>query len=173
MCYLNCSSLQYNLYYRSSYFDAKKAVQLKSDYEKASFRMAQCSFFSKKYDECIELCNNYEKQYGKTEKSSELRNKARETHVKELRDERKRQTEQRKKGELLQRTIDTLKERKIQFEEQLPSTPYEVLMRPAYIPLEDSPIQMDESGELRWPAIFCYPEFEIVDFQQQLSDSTQ
>lgn len=95
------------------------------------------------------------------------------THVKELRDERKKQADQRKKGELLQRTIDTLKERKIQFEEQLPSTPYEVLMRPAFIPLEDYPIQMDESGELRWPAMFCYPEFEIVDFQQQLYDSTQ
>lgn len=133
--------------------------------------MAQCSFHLKKYDECIEQCTKYEKQYGQTDKCKELRTMARETHLRELRDERKRQNDYRKKGELLNRTIETLKERKIRFEEQLQSTPYEELIRPKYIPLEEYPIQMSEDGQLRWPAAFCYPEFEICDFQQQLYDS--
>lgn len=155
----------------SAFFDAKKAVQLKPDYDKASFRMAQCSFQLKKYDECIELCSKYEKQYGQIEKCTALRQKARETHLQELRDERKRKSEHRKKGETLQRTIDALKERNIKFEEQLQSTPYEELIRPTYIPLEEYPIQITEDGLLRWPAVFCYPEFEICDFQQELLDS--
>lgn len=40
------------------------------------------------------------------------------------------------------------------------------------MPLEDYPIEINEAGNLRWPAVFCYPEFVICDFQQQLEDTT-
>lgn len=156
---------------RSSFIDAKKAIQLKADYEKAAFRMAQCSFHLKKYEECIDLCNKYIDKYGQSDKCLELRKKARETHLQVLRDERKKQNEHRRKGETLKRTIDELKARGIKFEEQLASSAYEDLIRPTYIPLEEYPIQISEDGMLRWPAIFCYPEFEICDFQQQLHDN--
>lgn len=132
--------------------------------------MAQCSFYLKRYEECIELCNSYAEQFGQTDKCNELKKKARETHVQELRDERKKQIEVRKKGETLKRTIDELKARGIKFEEQLPTSRYEDLIKPGYIPLEEFPIQMIDDNILRWPAVFCYPEFECCDFQQQLSD---
>lgn len=144
---------------------------MKSDYEKAEFRMAQCAYHMKRYEECIELCNKYAEKYGQIDKCTELRKKAREAHLQELRDQRKKQTEHRRKGELLQRTIDELKARNIKFEEQLATTRYEDLIKPSYIPLEEYPIQMTDDGLLRWPAILCYPEFEICDFQQQIYDN--
>lgn len=158
--------------YRSSFQDAKKAIQLNPSYEKAEFRMAQCLFYLKRFDECIDLCNNYIDKYGQSDKICELRKKARESHLQQLRDDRKEQAEQRRKGETLKRTIDELKRRKISFEEQIrdDDIPYEHLIRPNYIPLEEFPIQIAESGQLRWPAVFCYPEFTLCDFQQQLMD---
>lgn len=158
-------------HFRSSFFDGKKALNLKPDYEKAAYRIAQCSLHMKNYDECIELCNKYAEQFGQNDKIIELKKKARETHLTELRDERKRQTEIRKKGETLKRTIDELKTRGVKFEEQLPSSRYEDLIRPGYIPLEEYPIQMTGDNVLRWPSIFCYPEYECCDFQQQLTDN--
>lgn len=151
--------------------DAKKAVSLKSDYEKAEFRMAQCTFHLKSYEECIELCNKFIEKYGQNEKCAELRKNAREKHLEELRDERRKQADVRRKGETLKRTIDELKKRGIKFEEQLDESRYEDLIRPTYIPLEEYPIQICEDGLLRWPAVFCYPEFVICDFQQQLYDN--
>lgn len=158
--------------YRSSFIDAKKAVALKPEYEKAEFRMAQCSFNLKRYGECIDVCNKYTEKYGQGDKICELRRKAREHHLQKLRDERKEQSEQRRKGETLKQTIDELKKRHIKFEEQVSNEkiPFEHLIVPQYIPLQDFPIQMTESGHLRWPAVFCYPEFVICDFQQQLND---
>lgn len=158
--------------YSSSFIDAKKAIALKPTYEKAELRMAQCTFHLKRYEECIDICNKFIEKYGQNEKIVELRRKARETHLQLLRDQRKEQTEQRRKGETLKRTIDELKARNIKFEEQVPgaSIPYEQLIRPHYLPLEEFPIQMTESMQLRWPAVFCYPEFTLCDFQQQLTD---
>lgn len=158
-------------YFRSSFYDAKKALNLKPDYEKAAFRMAQCSFHLKKYEECIDLCNKYLDTYGQVEKCLELRQKARETHLQSLRDERKKQNEHRRKGETLKRTIEELKSRGIKFEEQIKKSAYVDLIKPTYLPLEEYPIQISDDGMLRWPAIFCYPEFEICDFQQQLHDN--
>lgn len=146
-------------------------MNLKPDYEKAAIRMAQCAFHLKKYEECIELCNKYTDQFGQNDKCLELRKKARETHLQELRDERKKQNEHRRKGETLKRTIAELKARGIKFEEQVESSSYEDLIKPSYLPLEEYPIQMTDEGFLRWPAVFCYPEFEICDFQQQIYDS--
>lgn len=146
-------------------------MNLKPDYEKAAIRMAQCAFHLKKYEECIELCNKYTDQFGQNDKCLELRKKARETHLQELRDDRKKQNEHRRKGETLKRTIAELKARGIKFEEQVESSSYEDLIKPSYLPLEEYPIQMTDEGFLRWPAVFCYPEFEICDFQQQIYDS--
>lgn len=133
--------------------------------------MAQCSFYLKNFEECIELCNKYIDQFGQTDKCLELRKKARETHLQELRDERRRQNEQRRKGETLKRTIEELKARGIKFEEQLKTSSYEDLIKTTYLPLEDYPIQITDDGQLRWPALFCYPEYEICDFQQQIYDN--
>lgn len=133
--------------------------------------MAQCSFHLKKYEECIDLCNRYIDKFGQNEKCVDLRKKAREKHLQELRDERRKQNEHRCKGETLKRTIDELKARSIKFEEQLQTSSYVDLIRPTYLPLEEYPIQITDDGQLRWPAIFCYPEFEICDFQQQIYDN--
>lgn len=151
--------------------DAKKAIDLKPDYEKAALRMAQCEFHLKKYEECIDLCNKFTDKFGQNDKCLELRKLARETHLQQLRDERKKQNEHRRKGEALKRAIDELKVRGIKFEEQLKTSAYEDLIKPSYLPLEEYPVQIADDGSLRWPAIICYPEFEICDFQQQLHDS--
>lgn len=144
---------------------------MKPDYEKATLRMAQCKFYLKKYEECIGLCNKFTDKFGQNDKCLELRKLARETHLQQLRDERKKQNEHRRKGEALKRTIDELKMRGIKFEEQLKTSAYEDLIKSSYLPLEEYPIQITDDGSLRWPAIICYPEFEICDFQQQLHDN--
>lgn len=152
--------------------DAKKAISLKPNYEKAELRMAQCLHNLKRYEECIDICTKFIEKFGPNEKISELRKAARESHLQELRNQRKEQSEHRRKGETLKRTIDELKRRGIKFEEQLDSSRYEDLIRPHYVPLEDYPIQINDAGVLRWPAVFCYPEFVLCDFQQQLHDDT-
>lgn len=70
------------------------------------------------------------------------------------------------------RTVAELTVRGIRFEEQTPKTRIQDLLQPAYVPLEDFPIRIEQlSDELVWPAVFCYPEFEFCDFQQQLNDN--
>lgn len=133
--------------------------------------MVQCALHLKNYEECIELCNKFVDKYGQNDKCLELRKTAREKHLQQLRDERKKQADHRRKGETLKRTIDELKVRGIKFEEQLDESRYEDLIKPTYIPLEEFPIQMCEDGSMRWPAVFCYPEFILCDFQQQLYDN--
>lgn len=117
-------------------------------------------------------CTKYADRYGASDKIAELRKKARDEHLTQLRDERKRDNEDRKKGEILMRTVAELTVRGIRFEEQTPKTRIQDLLQPAYVPLEDFPIRIEQlSDELVWPAVFCYPEFEFCDFQQQLNDN--
>lgn len=160
------------MYYRTALADAQKALTFKSDYEKSELRCAQCLLYLKRYEECLEACTKYTDKYGMNDKVTELRKKARDEHLQQLRDERKRANDERKKGELLSRTVAELKKRGIRFEEQTDKSNLADLLRPVYIPLEDFPIRIDQlSDELSWPAVFCYPEFEFCDFQQCLSDN--
>lgn len=151
--------------------DATKALTYKSDYEKAELRVAQCLLHLKRYEDCLAACTKYTDKYGTNDKIMDLRKTAREEHLFQLRDERKRANDERKKGELLSRTVAELKKRGIRFEEQTNKTRLEDLLRPVYIPLEEFPICIDQLNDvLRWPAVFCYPEFEFCDFQQSLND---
>lgn len=126
----------------------------------------------KKYQDCLNACTEYETKYGSTEKINELRKNARENHLKQLRDERKREVELKKQGEVVTRTVNELTKRSIKFEEQTDKTRIQDILRPIYAPLEDFPIHIDQLGVgLVWPACFCYPEFEYCDFQQELEDN--
>lgn len=166
------SSLLISPISRSSFEDAKRALALKADYEKAEIRLVQCLCHLKKYEECLAACTKYADKYGTTDKITELRKTARDEHLQQLRNERKRAAELRKQGEALSRTVAELTKRGIKFEEQTDKTRIQDILRPIYAPVEDFPIHIDELGEgLVWPACFCYPEFEYCDFQQELEDN--
>lgn len=43
---------------------------------------------------------------------------------------------------------------------------------PILPPLEDHMVSInEEDGGLEWPLAFCYPEYEIMDFQQKVSEN--
>lgn len=160
--------------HRSSLTDAEKAISIQSDYEKAEIRVAQCLWHLKRYENCLAACTKYADKYGGTnDKITDLRKNAREAHLKQLRDQRKLANEIKKKGECLSRTVAELTKRRIRFEEQTERTRIQDILRPIYVPLEEFPIHIDEfnGDSLIWPAVFCYPEFEFCDFQQELNDN--
>lgn len=134
-------------------------------------RIPLCLFNLKRYEECLELSTKYVDQYGSTDKIVDLRKNAREAHLKILLEQRKTAAQHRKKSEKLSRTVAELTKRGIKFEEQTDKSRIEDLLTPVYDPLTEFPIHIQESGDgLTWPAIFCYPELELCDFQQGLED---
>lgn len=157
---------------RTSLADAEKALSLKPDYEKAEMRVAQCLLHLKRYEACLDACSEYADKYGTNDALTKLRTKARNEHMQVLRDERERTAVERKKSEAITRTEAELHSRGVRFEEALGKTRLRNILRPTYVPLEDFPIHLNKMGDgLVWPAVFCYPEFEICDFQQELEDN--
>jgi len=91
-----------------------------------------------------------------------------------LRDERKVQMNEKKKRQDFQTLVQVLIQRKVKFEEihnkNLSSDLTPEILRPKVDPLEFHPISLDKHGTVYYPAIFCYPEFQLTDLQQQMNE---
>lgn len=154
--------------------DAKKALTINPTYLKALWRSAQCYSLLQKFDECIDFCYQILHIDPKHELAIALRKTTQNQNVAKARDERKQLAVMKKKSENVLKTIAALEARKIRFEnhKNQDGDITEELIRPYLAPLEDFPVHLDEDGSLIWPTAFCYPEFEISEFQQNLSENT-
>ncbi|XP_062554417.1 DNA polymerase interacting tetratricopeptide repeat-containing, protein of 47 kDa [Armigeres subalbatus] len=168
--YNNRSAANYFLKnYRSAMIDAQKALDLKPDYDKALWRVAQCAGILDKFDVCIERCDEILQKDPTNSLALDLRKSTLAKKVAQERDARKVAQLERRKQEQLERTLDALKKREVQFEERDALT-NEKRLKPRLAPLEDFMVKADSNGVLHWPTVFCYPQFLSTDFQQQLSE---
>lgn len=157
--------------YRSSYDDAVQAIKLKPDYVKAKWRAAQCSDKLDRYEQCIDLCDQIMHDDPKHQDAQRLRKSCHDRWQRKMRDDRKLSGEERKKRDAWDRVVDTIKTRKLKFEEiESGEEITKKLLKPTYAPLEDHPVHMDLSGNLEWPLTFCYPEFMFSDYQQEVCE---
>lgn len=173
--YNNRSAAQFFLKnYRSSIVDARQAVVLKEDYAKAKLRILKSLMALKKYDE---TCQEVEKFIASDPTNKDLIDIQKLAITKKtgkLRDERKQQMSEKKKRQEFQTLVQVLMQRKVKFEElrkgNLNSDLTPDILRPKVDPLESHPVTLDKHGTVYYPAIFCYPEFQLTDLQQQLNE---
>ncbi|KFB37809.1 AGAP012044-PA-like protein [Anopheles sinensis] len=170
--YNNRSAANYMLHnYRSSLQDAQKAVELKPDYDKARWRAAQCASALDRFELCVELCDTILQRDPANGAAIELRKSCLSRKSEKQRNERKEARQEREKEDQWNRTVTELRKRSVKFEERN-ALEDERKLKPRLAPLADFPVSCDKDGILHWPAVFCYPEFQTTDFQQQLSEDT-
>ncbi|XP_055707055.1 DNA polymerase interacting tetratricopeptide repeat-containing, protein of 47 kDa [Phlebotomus papatasi] len=160
--------------YRSALLDAQKALELKPDYKKAHIRAAKCAEALQKYDLCVELCDQILSGDSGEKDILKLRQTCCARKAEKERQERKLAAEQKRKLDEQQKTINEIKKRKIRFEEIENQTFTDITMdilKPKYAPVEDFPVCLSPDGQLCWPVVFCFPEYNVSDFQQQLDES--
>lgn len=173
--YNNRSAAQFFLKnYRSSTADARSALEYKKDYSKAKLRMLKCMIELKKYDDA---CNQVQEFLTDDPTSKDLidfQKIAITKKTEKLRDERKVQMQEKKKRQDFQTLVQALVQRKVKFEEiykgELSSDLTPEILKPKVDPLENHPVTLDKHGTVFYPVIFCYPEYQLTDLQQQLSE---
>lgn len=157
--------------FRSSIGDARKALAINPQYIKAHYRIAQCNSLLGKHDDCIKVCDEILHSIPTYQSAIDLRKASQLSKSNQARDQRKVNAANKKKEDLVNRTLTELERRKIKFEDRKLNAPItQSLIQPKLAPLEDFPVSMDENGALVWPVSFCYPEFLFSDFQQQVSE---
>ncbi|XP_035893712.1 DNA polymerase interacting tetratricopeptide repeat-containing, protein of 47 kDa [Anopheles stephensi] len=171
--YNNRSAANYSLKnYRTSLQDAQKALELNPDYDKPRWRAAQCASALDRFDLCVELCDTILQRDSTNSAAVELRKSCLARKAAQNRDSRKEARLEREKEQKWDRLVAELQKRMVKFEEPK-ALDDERKLRPRLAPLEDFMVSCDENGVLSWPVVFCYPEFQTTDFQQQLPETTK
>lgn len=173
--YNNRSAAQFFLKnYRSSISDAELAIKHKSDYTKAKLRIVKCLIELKKYDEACKRVQEFLTQDPTSKDLIDFQKVAIAKKTEKLRDERKGQMNEKKKRQEFQTLVQVLIQRKVKFEEvrkgNMNSDLTVEILKPKVEPLEYHPVSLDKHGAVYYPAIFCYPEFQLTDLQQQLHE---
>lgn len=173
--YNNRSAAQFFLQnYRSSIADARSAIGIKSDYTKAKLRILKCLMELKKYEDACEEAQVLLTEDPTNKDFIDLQKAAIDKKTQKLRDERKAQMQEKKKRQEFQTLVQVLTQRKVKFEElrkgNLSAALTPEILQPKVEPLEFHPIKLDKHGFVYYPAIFCYPEFQLTDLQQQMHE---
>lgn len=173
--YNNRSAAQFFLKnHRSSVADARSAIKIKPDYSKAKLRILKSLMELKKYDEACQEVQTFLADDPTSVELIEFQKNAITRKTAKLRDERKLQMAEKKKRQDFQTLVQALMQRKVKFEElrkgNLSSDLTPEILKPKVEPLEFHPVTMDKNGTVYYPIIFCYPEFQLTDLQQQLSE---
>uniref|UniRef100_A0A336MPM7 CSON002216 protein n=1 Tax=Culicoides sonorensis TaxID=179676 RepID=A0A336MPM7_CULSO len=172
--YNNRSAANYFLKnYRSALNDAIKAIELKPDYTKAKLRAAYCCLELDKFPECLQYCEQLLQVDPLNRQVTNIISEASNKKVMKLRNARKFESIQKKKEEELNLLLSEFEKRNITFcEKDKISALEEKDIFPLLPPLEDHMVSFDKETEtLYWPAAFCYPEYEVMDFEQKLSEN--
>lgn len=171
--YNNRSAANYCLKnYRSALMDAKKSLQFRPDYAKPRNRAALCAAHLDRFDECKTLCYQIlEDDPLNEEILNLLREVSQKEHLKK-RMERRFEFQQQKKQEKWADLLKALGTRKLKFFEK--STAERLTdedITPLLPPLENFTVSLKEDNTLVWPAAFAYPEWGVMDFEQELSEN--
>lgn len=113
-----CScEIQIDVFCRSSLIDAKKSIELKSDYTKPKVRVIKCFLQTKKYDEALKHLEEYLVDDACNKDLIDLQKQAITLKTQKARDERKSAMEEKKKQQDFENTVNALIQRKVKFEE--------------------------------------------------------
>jgi tetratricopeptide (TPR) repeat protein len=173
--YNNRSAAQFFLQnHRSAIADAKLALELKKDYSKAKLRIIKSLLELKKFDEACDQVQEFLIEDPTNKDLIDLQKTAITKKTEKLRDERKTQMLEKKKRQDFQTLVQALVQRKVKIEEirkgNLSSELTPEILLPKVEPLEYFPTSLDKQGNVLYPAIFCYPEYQLTDLQQQLNE---
>lgn len=173
--YNNRSAAQFFLKnYRSTIIDARKAIELKPDYTKAKLRILKCLIELKKYEEACQEAQVYLGEDPTNKELIDFQKLAITKKTEKLRDERKTQMAEKKKRQEFQTLVQVLMQRKVKFEElrngNISSDLTPEILQPKVDPLEYHSVSLDKHGTVYYPGIFCYPEFQLTDIQQQMNE---
>jgi tetratricopeptide (TPR) repeat protein len=167
--YNNRSASHYFLKnYRSALLDAELALKLKPEYDKVLSRAANCCFKMEKYDKAVEFCDKILDKNKNDREALELRkNSINQAKIKE-RNERKRETAEKKSRKEEELIVGEIIKRGIQIAggDNLTLSKLE----PQFPQLFNSRVYINESGNLVWPVIFFYPEYKIMDYIQHFNE---
>lgn len=173
--YNNRSAAQFFLRnYRSSTADARSAIRIKPDYPKAKLRILKCLIELKKFEEACKEVQEFLVSDPMSKDLIDFQKLAIKKKTEKLRDERKQQMAEKKKRQEFQTLVQQLVQRNVKFEEirkgNLSSDLTPEILKPLLDPLEYHPISLDKHGSIYYPGIFCYPEHQLTDLQQQMHE---
>lgn len=160
--YNNRSSAHFHVQnFRSSLNDAKKALALDSDNNKALIRIVMCLYELKRYSDCIEICEK--SSFKCLDQLIEYKKKAFIELKKCERNERKENALKLKRKLFEENILSVVNERGIKFRGSLFES-----IHPA---ADGRHVCLNELRELVWPVLFIYPEYGESDFIEHFNEN--
>lgn len=173
--YTNRAAAQFHLgNFRSSFNDCRFARKFKPDHLKALLRGALCCLEMKKYEDCVQWCDDALNIEPLNKQVLETRQKASKLQKQTERDRRKEEQKERNERQADLKLLEAIKSRGIklaggksdpdsQVDPQLLSTVETHNAHGARVQLKDD--------VLYWPVMFLYPEFTESDYIQSFSEN--
>ncbi|XP_063979880.1 DNA polymerase interacting tetratricopeptide repeat-containing, protein of 47 kDa [Diachasmimorpha longicaudata] len=159
--------------YRSCLNDCKMALRYQPNYPKALSRAALCCYRTKKFDDCIDLCNIYITEHESNSEISKMLNNANLEKKKQQREIRLREMKEKKEEKEEDRLIAAIELRNINIELSNGNKSYELKDLEPQIPqLAQHRVRLDKEERLIWPVMILYPEYMQTDFIQSFHEDT-
>ncbi|XP_026728194.1 tetratricopeptide repeat protein 4-like [Trichoplusia ni] len=149
--------------YRSALFDSEKALTFNPNHAKARLRAAKSALEVAKYDTCIEHCQKL-LETSKDNEVQELLQTAKKKKLLQERDQRKRERGKQRAEEQKDSLIKTIIERGIKISKCEDEDDIDLSKLEPTLPGAQDSIVYVENGQLRWPVLILYPEYQITDF---------
>ncbi|XP_065069415.1 tetratricopeptide repeat protein 4-like [Rhopilema esculentum] len=161
--------------HRSSLNDSLEALKLNDTHMKAILRAAMSCFELKRFDDCIQWCDNGLQIDANEKRLVNLRQKSIGAQKSQDRDKRKREASEKKIRQKTMRLASALEERHINIEgsekEKSSSDLLERIKSSSEHQPQDGKLYIDESNQLHWPVYFLYPEFNQSDFIEDFCEN--
>ncbi|XP_068238262.1 tetratricopeptide repeat protein 4-like [Palaemon carinicauda] len=160
--------------YRSAVKDCEKAIKFNPKYLKAIIRAVECTTKLKSWDEVISWCDiGLQIDAGDQKLKSTRQNAVKEKKLQE-RDARKKAQEEKKVQLEEVQLIQAIQNRGIKLgSKNLEGSSSIKLsdLEPCHPVAQGSCVHFGENGELLWPVMFIYPEYQETDFIQEFSEN--
>lgn len=173
--YTNRAAAQFHIgNYRSSFNDCRFARKFRPDHFKAVHRGALCCLEMKKYEECIQWCDdalNIEPQHRQV---LDTRQKASKLQKQKERDRRKEEQKERKDQQADVKLLEAMKSRDLKLAGVKSSSDNQLdFLRLSSVETNNAHgarVQLKDNV-LYWPVLFLYPEFTESDYIQNFCEN--
>ncbi|XP_045158938.2 tetratricopeptide repeat protein 4-like [Mercenaria mercenaria] len=176
--YTNRAAAQFHLEnYRTALNDCIFARKFKPDHFKAIHRGAMCNLQMKKYEDCLNWCDEALIIDPKNEKILEIRQKATKLQKAVERDKRKEKATEKKDLSKDLKLIQTIQQRGITLNKINKMVTGEEDLSPALLESVEThnphgaKVHLDANNILYWPVMFLYPEYTETDYIQMFCEN--
>ncbi|XP_072947965.1 DNA polymerase interacting tetratricopeptide repeat-containing, protein of 47 kDa isoform X2 [Epargyreus clarus] len=150
--------------YRTALFDSERALSFNPKHIKARLRAAKSAFEIAKYDTCIAHCQILYEEQPDNKEVVDLLNMARKRQKIQLRDQRKKDRDDKNKNEQREGVIKAIVQRGIKISKCDGKLDIDLGKLEPTLPGAQDAIVHIEDGILKWPVLFLYPEYQMTDF---------